>query len=130
MKNQYKNIKHITDLIKKRLRNNPKKSISRLFTKLRGNKRLLCYGDFQILYLIVSALTELKIKPDRSNLLYTYNKSPELKQNSKEDKQADIDQLQNLTKFVKKHHSGCQNIKDNRKTDQFSINSLSKNIYG
>ena len=33
-------------------------------------------------------------------------------------------------KFVEKYHSGCQNIKDNRKTNHFSIKSSSKNIYG
>lgn len=130
MKDQYQNNKHIAGLIKRQLRNNPKRSISRLFTKLKGYKRLSYYGDFQMLYLIVSTLTELKIKPDRNKLLYAYNKSPELKQNSKEEKQADIDQLLNHAEFVKKHHSSCQNTKDNRKTDQFSITSSSENVYG
>ena len=130
MENKYQNNKYITGLIKKQLKDNPKKSITRLFTKLKGYKRLSGCGDSQILHLIVSTLIKLKIKIDRNKLLYAYNKSSEYKQNSKEVKQADIDQLLNLNKFVEKYHSGCQNIKDNRKTNHFSIKSSSKNIYG
>lgn len=130
MKDQHQNNKYITGLIKRQLENNPKRSISHLFSKLRKYKRLSGHGDFQILNLIVSALTELKIKIDRNKLRYAYNKSLELKRNTKVEKEADIDQLLNLTEFVKKHHSDCQNTKDNRKDDQFSIRSLSNNIYG
>lgn len=122
--------KYFAGLIKRKLEKNSNIGISRLFTKLKGYKRLSCCGDIQILNLIVSALTKLKIKIDRNKLRYAYNKLPEFKQNPKEVKEADIDQLLNLTEFIKKHYSGCQNTKDNRKTDQFSITSSSKNIYG
>ena len=112
MKNKYQNNKYITGLIDRQLKNNPKKSISRLFAKLRMYRRLSYCGDFQILNIIISALTELEIKINRNKLLYAYNKSPELKQNSKEDKQADIDQLTNFNKVIEKQQPVTQNNKD------------------
>lgn len=130
MNTHNQNYKYFAGLIKIKLEKNSNIGISRLFAKLRRYRRLSYCGDFQILNLIVSTLIELKIKIDRNKLRYAYNKSLELKQNSKEVKQADIDQLLNLTEFIEKHYSGCQNTKDNRKTGQFSIISLSNNIYG
>ena len=129
METEYQNPKDIAVLIKSQLINNPKRSISRLFTKLRNYQRLSSYGDLYILFLIVSTFTELKMKLDRSQLLYAYNKSAELKDNSKEVKQADIDGLLKPNESIGIYNSRRQNTTANRKVDQFSINNYSQNVY-
>lgn len=129
MENNYQNPKDIVVLIKSQLINNPKRSISRLFTKLRNYQRLSSYGDQYIFFLIVSTFTELKMKLDRSQLLYAYNKSAELKNNSKEVKQADIDELLKPNESIGIYNSRRQNTTANRKADQFLINNYSQNVY-
>ena len=129
MENNYQNPKDIAVLIKSKLINNPRRSISRLFTKLRRYQRLLSYGDLYILFLVVSAFIELKMKLDRSQLLYAYNKSAELKDNSKNTKEADIDQLLKPYKSTEIQYSHRQKTTANGKADQFSINNYSQNVY-
>jgi len=129
MENNYQNPKDTVVLIKGQLMNNPKRSISRLFTKLRGYQRLSNYGDLYILFLIVSAFTELKMKLERNQLLYAYNKSAELKDNSKNTKEADIDQLLKPYKSTEIQYSHRQKTTANGKVDQFSINNYSQNVY-
>ena len=118
MENLYLNNKYTIGLVKKQLKSNPKKSIARLFTKLRGYQRLSYYGDFQILFLIISVFAQLKMKPDRAKLLYAYNKSSELRQNTKEQKQADINHFLNLVKPVKKTKPKRQNWRDKTKVNR------------
>ncbi len=129
MEINYQNHKDIAVLIKNQLRNNSKKSISRLFTKLRNYQRLSNYGDLYIFFLIVSAFTEVKKKLDRSQLLYAYNKSTELKDNSKETKEADIDELLKPNESIEISNSHRQNTTVKGKADQFSITNYSQNIY-
>jgi len=129
MENNYQSPKDITVLIRSQLMSSHKRSISRLFTKLRNYQRLSNYGDLYIFFLIVSAFIELKMKLDRSQLLYAYNKSAELKDNSKNTKEADIDQLLKPYKSIEIQYSRRQKTATNRKAAQFSINNYSQNVY-
>ena len=129
MENNYQSPKDITVLIRSQLMSSHKRSISRLFSKLRNYQRLSNYGDLYIFFLIVSAFIELKMKLNRSQLLYAYNKSAELKDNSKNTKEADIDQLLKPYKSIEIQYSRRQKTTANGKADQFSINNYSQNVY-
>jgi len=126
MKMPTQTTRYAETILKKLLKNNQSENISRLFTRLRSYKRLSNFGDFQILHLIISTIAGLKIEVRKSNLLYAYNKSEELKRNTKEEKHDDINNLFNLLKPVKNQPSFRQNFKDVKEVDQFSVrNSLS-----
>lgn len=129
METKYQNPKDITVLIKTQLTVNPKKSISRLFTQLRNYQRLSSYGDLYILFSIASTFTELNVRLDRSQLLYAYNKSAELKENAKEMKEADIEELLKPNKSIEIQYSHRQNTTVNGKVDQFSLTNYSQNVY-
>jgi len=126
MKMPTQTTRYAETILKKLLKNNQSENISRLFTRLRSYKRLSNFGNFQILHLIISTIAGLKIEVRKSNLLYAYNKSEELKRNTKEEKHDDINNLFNLLKPVKNQPSFRQNFKDVKEVDQFSVrNSLS-----
>jgi len=129
MKTPAQTPKYAQIMLIKLLKNNSSLSISRLFRRLRSYKRLSCFGDFQILHLIISTMAKLGIKINKSRLLYAYNKIDELKQNTKEEKHDDIQQLLSSIKFVENHLLTCRNMEDKRKVNKIIIKSSSETIY-
>lgn len=72
---------------------NPNRSISSTFCNLRNKSYNSSIGDYPLLYAIINTLLDLSINFNRSKVNYALNKSQELKQFSKVEKNELLNQL-------------------------------------
>jgi len=121
MKNKNQSSKYARIIVKKIIQKNRNISISRLYKRLRFYRRLVSFGDFFILELIVSSIFEMELKPKRDKLLYAYNQSPELRTNNVAEKRDDITQLLNSKKSLKFTHASNYISKQKEKDDQLIV---------
>lgn len=124
MKNKNQSSKYAKIIVKKILKKNPNFNISRLYNRLRSYRRLSSLGDFFILELISSTMSEMRFPPDRNKFRYAYNQSPELKRNNRNEKRSDLNQLLNTKKSIKFNGVNKEINRSIKKVDQYIVKNL------